>query len=205
MGNRVTALHTINPQEIAVIRRIHRTSTLENALLTRFSTARLALVSIACAALFALAPAARAEMPAGQTIDEISCDTSEGAVFHIHQHITILDHGKPIDIPSDVGRPETGTCLYWMHTHTPDGIVHVESPKVRTFTLGEFFDIWGQPLSATEIGPVIVKKGQTRVYLDGRPFHGDPRAIEMTLHADIVLEAGAPFSKPAPFTDWQGN
>jgi len=173
--------------------------------MTRFSTARLALVLSAAAAVLGIAPAARAEMPAGQTIDGIRCETSEGAVFHIHQHLTILDHRKPIDIPNDVGRPESGACLYWMHTHTPDGIVHVESPAVRTFTLGNFFDIWGQPLSATNIAGITVKKGQTRVYLDGRPYLGDPRAIEMTLHADIVLEAGAPFVKPTPFTDWEGN
>ena len=160
---------------------------LESVLLTRFSTARLA------------------EMPAGQTVDGIRCDSSEGAVFHIHQHLTILDHGKPIDIPSDVGRPEAGACFYWMHTHTSDGIVHVESPVMRTFTLGNFFDIWGEPLSTTHVAAIVLKKGQLHVFLDGEPYHGDPRSIEMSLHADIVLEAGAPFVKPTPFTDWQGN
>src|SRR5581483_12030445 len=30
-----------------------------------------------------------------------------------------------------------------LHTHEPDGIIHVESPVNRKFTLGEFFDVWG--------------------------------------------------------------
>jgi hypothetical protein len=178
---------------------------LESVLLTRFSTARLALVFMAGAAVLVTSAAALAEMPAGQTVDGIRCDSSEGAVFHIHQHLTILDHGKPIDIPSDVGRPEAGACFYWMHTHTSDGIVHVESPVMRTFTLGNFFDIWGEPLSTTHVAAIVLKKGQLHVFLDGEPYHGDPRSIEMSLHADIVLEAGAPFVKPTPFTDWQGN
>jgi hypothetical protein len=172
---------------------------------TRFSTARFALIALGAAAILAAAPAARAQSSAGATIDGIRCDQSEGAVFHIHQHVAIFDRGQPIEIPDDVGRPSTAPCLYWMHTHTADGIVHVESPVIRSFTLGNFFDIWGQPLSATRVGPAVVKKGQLHIFVDGQPYHGDPRAIGMTLHADITLEAGPPYAKPAPFTDWQGQ
>ncbi len=37
-----------------------------------------------------------------------------------------------------------GGCFYWLHTHTEDGIIHIESPVQRTFTLGHFFAIWGR-------------------------------------------------------------
>jgi len=171
---------------------------------TFFSTARFALAVVAAAVVFG-SPAVRAQSAGEQTIDGIRCDASEGALFHIHQHVTILDHGKAIDIPDDVGRPITGECLYWMHTHTSDGIIHIESPVFRSFTLGNFFDVWGQPLSLTAVGPARAKKGQIHIFVGGRPYHGDPRAIEMTLHADIVLEVGPPYVKPAPFTNWQGN
>ena len=160
---------------------------------------------VLAAVMLGAACAAWAEVPTGQTIDGIRCDTSEGAVFHIHQHVAILDRGGAIPIPSDVGRPALANCLYWIHTHTPDGIIHVESPLFRTFTLGNFFDIWGQPLSPTAVGPVRVKKGALRVYVDGNRYAGDPRKIELTLHADIVLEAGPPYVVPTPFTDWNGN
>jgi hypothetical protein len=30
-----------------------------------------------------------------------------------------------------------------LHTHDTSGIIHVESPTVRSFTLGEFVDLWG--------------------------------------------------------------
>ena len=29
----------------------------------------------------------------------------------------------------------------WLHTHAADGIVHIESPVDRTYTLGNFFDV----------------------------------------------------------------
>ena len=113
---------------------------------------------------------ARADAPTGQTIDAIRCDQAEGAVFHIHQHLAIFDRGRPVAVPSDVGRPIVGQCLYWLHTHTPDGIIHVESPAFRTFTLGNFFDIWGEPLGASVAASAKAKGGKLRVFVDGRPF-----------------------------------
>ncbi len=159
---------------------------------------------ISCAAAGGRSAAVAAE-PVGQPIDGITCDQAEGAVFHIHQHVTILDRGKPIAIPSDVGRPLATSCLYWVHTHSADGLVHVEAPRFRTFTLGNFFDVWGQPLSLTSVASVRVRRGALRVYVDGRRYTRDPRRIELSQHTDITLEAGPPYVKPAPFTDWKGQ
>lgn len=43
----------------------------------------------------------------------------------------------------------SGTCFYWLHTHAADGIIHVESPVHRVFTLGK-------PTQQTKI-PTITK------------------------------------------------
>ncbi len=169
-----------------------------------FSPRSWARAAVALAVLAATA-AARADAPAGEPVDGIRCEAMEGAVFHIHQHVTILDRGKPVTIPDDVGRPLLGNCFYWIHTHTPDGLIHVESPAFRTFTLGNLFDIWGEPLTATRVGPARFVKGALHVYVDGTRYTGNPRNIELTQHADITLEAGPPYRTPAPFTNWQGQ
>src|ERR1700738_1691323 len=109
------------------------------------------LVSLAAAAALSCAGAAHAAVPAGQAVDGIRCDQMEGSLMHIHQHLAIRDHGKPVRVPEDVGRPIAAQCLYWIHTHTPDGIVHIEAPAFRTFTLGNFFDVWGEPLTKTDV------------------------------------------------------
>ena len=116
----------------------------------------------------------------GQTIDGISCDAQEGQRLHIHQHLTVLDHGRPIDIPPNVGQPAMKRCIYWLHTHTPDGVIHIEAPLNRSFTLGHFFKIWGEPLSRTRAASARATKGTTlKVWVDGHPFKGDPRSIPL--------------------------
>ncbi len=148
----------------------------------------------------------RAAVPAGQPIDKIRCERMEGSVLHIHQHLAILDHGKPVVVPDDIGRPIVGQCFYWLHTHTPDGIVHIESPNFNTFTLGNFFDVWGQPLSKSDVAGAKPRKGErVAVWVDGQLYNGDPRKVELTQHLDVTIEVGPPYSKPAPFTDWNGN
>ncbi len=141
--------------------------------------------------------------PNGQTVGGIACDLQEGQRIHIHQHLVIFDRGKEVPIPFDVGRP--ARCIYWLHTHTPDGIIHIEAPLDRSFTLGDFFTVWGQPLSRTAASSARAAKGAAlKVWVDGKPFTGDPRTIPLRAHTDIVIEAGPPFPTPPRFTAWNG-
>jgi hypothetical protein len=147
----------------------------------------------------------------GQPVDGISCDTSEQVVYHIHAHLAVYTNGRPRIIPAGIGIvPPTqtvqtsagpfvasGTCFYWLHSHTADGIIHVESPSQRVYMLGNYFDIWNQPLSATQVGPA---RGTVTAYVDGRPFTGDPRSIPLNAHTLIQLDVGGTSPGPQPFT-----
>jgi hypothetical protein len=144
-----------------------------------------------------------AQGPGLPPINGISCDAQEGQRIHIHQHLVILDHGKPLVIPSNVGRPEGAPCLYWLHTHTPDGFIHIEAPKERSFTLGDFFAVWGQPLTASRAATAALAKGdQMKLWVNGAVFTHDPKTIKLLAHSDIVIQMGPPYTKPAPFTAW---
>ncbi|HEY4132070.1 MAG TPA: hypothetical protein VGM50_15770, partial [Gemmatimonadaceae bacterium] len=116
---------------------------------------------------------------AGLPVAGISCDAQEGQRIHIHQHLVIFDHGKQVSIPANVGQPAGKRCIYWLHTHTPDGVIHIEAPKDRSFTLGDFFKVWGEPLSSTEASSAKAAKGERlKVWVDGKPFKGDPNSIK---------------------------
>jgi len=142
----------------------------------------------------------------GSPVDGIPCEQMEGTAFHIHQHLTIFNRGKPVLVPSDVGRPLFAPCFYWLHTHTPDGIIHVESPSFRTYTLGDFFAVWGEPLTHANVAGAKPRAGeQIVVWVDGMRYTGDPRAIELTQHLDVTIDVGPPAKRPAPFTAWNGQ
>jgi hypothetical protein len=84
-----------------------------------------------------------------------------------------------------------------LHTHAADGIVHIESPVNRTFTLGEFFDVWGQPLGRRRVGRAY---GAVTAFSNGHVVTGDPRKIPLRAHSQIELEVGRPLVLPATIT-----
>jgi len=165
---------------------------------------RTALILVALAAASSRA-AAQGGPPSGETVGGISCDAQEGQRIHIHQHLVILDHGKAVAIPPRVGQPSAKRCLYWLHTHTPDGIIHIEAPQDRSFTLGDFFTVWGEPLGPSSAASARIRRRETvTVWVNGKHYGKDPRTIPLLAHADIVIQVGPPFRKPAAFTSWNG-
>jgi hypothetical protein len=146
----------------------------------------------------------------GSKVDGISCQTSEQLLFHIHAHLTVFVNGSSRQVPAGIGIPGAqaqdtpsgtfingGTCLYWLHTHAADGIIHIESPVRRTFTLGQVFNEWGQPLRTSQVGPA---KGQVTALYNGKVYRGNPRNIPLNAHAQIQLEVGKPLVAPESIT-----
>jgi hypothetical protein len=156
----------------------------------------------------AACPLAAPASPAfGKSVDGIACGASEQLVFHIHAHLTIFVAGAPRAVPFGVGIApplqvlRTAHGLYaaggnrfsFLHTHAADGIIHVESPVERTYTLGEFFDVWEQPLGRGRVGSAT---GRVTTFVGGRRYLGDPRAVPLVVHAQIQLDIGRPIVGP---------
>jgi hypothetical protein len=149
-------------------------------------------------------------MTTGRTTDGIACDAGEKVAFHIHSHLTIFVNGSAREVPAAVGiaapRAEgtaqgpfvdSGSCFYWLHTHAADGIIHVESPVTATYHLGQFFDIWGEPLGPNNVGPA---KGRVTAFYNGQHWIADVRDIPLDAHAQIQLDVGAPLPVPETIT-----
>jgi len=149
----------------------------------------------------------RRRLAVGEQIDGIACQVDEQVLVHTHAHLTIFVRGVAQRVPAGIGiaPPDQvaatprgafvarAACFMWLHTHAADGIIHIESPVRRTYTLGEFFDIWGQPLSRNQVGPA---RGRVTALFDGRVFAGDPREIPLLAHAQIQLEVRRPLVAP---------
>jgi hypothetical protein len=155
---------------------------------------------------------ARAASPApGQSVDGIACGPTEQLVFHIHAHLTIFVRGAARVVPFGIGIAPPleveqtqaglyaagGQCFSYLHTHAADGIIHVESPVQRVYTLGDFFDVWKQPLTRNRVGSAA---GPVTAFLNGRRYSRDPRAIPLLAHAQIQLDVGRPIVAPQSIT-----
>jgi hypothetical protein len=129
--------------------------------------------------------------------------TAEGQVVHIHQHLDVFVDGKPVEVPGDLGIGQGFISDLHTHASYPPGIIHVESPTQQRFTLGQFFAVWGVPLSATTIGSLREGAGKTlRAWVDGQEVKADPTRIILAAHQQIVLAYGtaAQVPKPVPAT-----
>jgi hypothetical protein len=147
--------------------------------------------------------ASTAGQAGGGPVDGIEAGSMEQLVFHIHAHLAIYVNGQQKLVPYGIGivppyRLQNGDSgpfvgggskFYWLHTHDETGIIHIESPQKRTFTLGDLFDLWHQPLGPTQVGPAT---GPVVALVNNHPVSGDPRAIPLGAHDVIQLNVGTP-------------
>jgi len=143
----------------------------------------------------------------GEKIDGISCQSTEKVAYHVHAHLTIFVDGHAAQVPFGIGigpplagvnTPagpfvEQGSCFMWLHTHASDGIIHIESPSERTFTLGQFFAVWGQRLSTGAVGPAA---GKVTTFYDGNVWTAAPASVPLTGETQIQLDVGSPLVAP---------
>jgi hypothetical protein len=113
---------------------------------------------------------------------------AEALAFHIHQHLDIYVNGKHVTVPAFVGIFDN-SFITEMHTHATDGILHVESAKVRPYTLGQFFGEWSVRLTASCLGRYC---GNLHWWLNGVAQTGDPASLVLKSHQEIVIAAGEP-------------
>ena len=75
------------------------------------------------------------------TVNDIECHSEEHFDLHIHTKLVIMIDNQLYPIPANIGIIP-GHCIYWLHTHDNSGLIHIESPIKRNFTLGDFLQIW---------------------------------------------------------------
>jgi hypothetical protein len=122
----------------------------------------------------------------------------EGTAVHIHQHLDLYVDSHKVPVPAGIGiDPAVGYAP--LHTHDSSGVIHVESPTVRPYTLGELFAVWGVRLTPSCLGGYCAGGGrQLRVYVDGRAYQGDPTTLVLAAHQELVVAFGTAAQQPSP-------
>jgi hypothetical protein len=137
-------------------------------------------------------------------VDGIACQSSEQLAYHIHAHLTMYINGQPFALPSQIGIASDQSCYYWLHTHDTSGVIHIESPTQKTYTLGEFFQEWSTRFPQIQYPTELDSAAGWQVYVDGKPYTGDFHNITLEAHKLITLAYNSPGIKPDTTYAWQG-
>jgi hypothetical protein len=139
---------------------------------------------------------------AAERADLIGLPGHEGTLaMHEHANVRIFVHGEETSIPIDVGidRTEQPAAIASVHTHSGDGVVHIESNSLAEFTLGQFFDVWGIRLSGTCLGGFCEQGDDAlRVFVGGQEVTTGIRGVSLEDQAVIVVTFGTEDELPEP-------
>src|SRR5205809_6948496 len=143
-------------------------------------------------------------------------ETHEFVFLHVHSHLDVFVNGNPVIVPAAIGinihdpavkriplqdgtsgygginPPCAQPCISPLHTHDPTGILHTEAKKNQFNTLGEFFTEWNVRLDPKCVGGYCKPAAPFTVYVDGDPYAGDPRKIELEDRKEIAIVIGTP-------------
>jgi len=144
----------------------------------------------------------------GQATSGISCISGPPA-YHLHAHVSLFVRGEQIEFPAGAGIVDPvvtngyvnfnpAKCFYEMHSHDASGIIHLHANagQARPLTLGQLFDVWGRPLSRTDVAGNI---GTVFAYVNQQLYTGDLRAIVLSDHTQVTLAVGDPQVKPPTY------
>lgn len=125
----------------------------------------------------------------------IGCDETVEDVSSARAMLVIRVNGQRQTIPGGIGK-RTG-CRYGAYTSDSTGVIHIDVAAGQSFTLGQFFNIWLEPLDETRIGQYVGSGGEVVfAFVDREPWEGDPRAIPLAVQTIIELQLGTERQEP---------
>jgi len=79
----------------------------------------------------------------------LQCTTDMATQYHIHPELRIVINGIETPIPPNIGI--IPGCMNSIHTHEGGGVIHVEAPVQKDFTVGDIFAVWKKDFSKQKI------------------------------------------------------
>ena len=141
----------------------------------------------------------------GAPIGRFECVINPPQSLVFYAHLSILVNNEPQKVPRYLGaspKPPTH-CFYAIHTHDSTGRIHVTPAAPGIFTLGELFQIWGQPLTNTNVAGVTGLPVEIYVTDNGtttKVEDADWSNIELKAHREITIGLGTPLAEIPNFT-----
>lgn len=135
----------------------------------------------------------------GLTVDGMSCQAHSRSVSAVH--VELFADNRVVIVPAGIGlMPPLRTqgafvrsrrCAYQLRTLDPTGLVLLGAGG--PYTLGDLFDLWGQPLNHTVMAGFRSSTHENvSVFIGDRRWTGAPRTAPLARHSQVTIEVGAP-------------
>jgi hypothetical protein len=92
---------------------------------------------------------------------------------HYHARLLIYVNGQAVNIPVNTGEGDSGPCTQPLHVHAGSpgtDVIHIESPQLRSYTLGDFFKVWAATPNIGGPTPVVFNQNQILSYTIGNGY-----------------------------------
>lgn len=121
--------------------------------------------------------------------------------YHAHVLLSVFRDGQPVTVPAGIGFDARGAHSS-LHTHTPDGVIHMEADDPYPYELGQVFAAWGVAFDDQRLGGDVTTDGRkVHVYVNGQPAAAGS-AVVLEDGDNVVVAYGADGSFPtAPDTN----
>jgi hypothetical protein len=97
--------------------------------------------------------------------------------YHAHVLLSVFRDGRPVAVPAGIGFDDRGSHSS-LHTHTPDGVIHMEADDPYPYELGQVFVAWGVAMDDERLGPDVATATKSmHVYVNGEPAPDRSRLV----------------------------
>lgn len=124
--------------------------------------------------------------------------------YHAHTLLSVYRNGEQVTVPANIGFDTRGTHSS-LHTHTPDGVIHMEADDPYAYTLSEFFTVWGVAFDENRLGGDVTSGDEkVYVYVNGEPAPPGPVRLEDGDNVVVAYGTQDSFPKEPPADALQG-
>jgi hypothetical protein len=120
--------------------------------------------------------------------------------YHAHTLLSVFRNGEQVEVPANIGFEISGAHSS-LHTHTPDGVIHMEADDPYPYELDQVFAAWGVAFDENRLGGDVADgENQVFIYVNGKQV--DDPSVVLKEGDNVVVAYGEAGSFPtAPPTD----
>jgi hypothetical protein len=123
---------------------------------------------------------------------------AEGTAVHIHQHLDLYVDGTKVPVPAGIGIDPRGRVRPPPHPRRQRGDPRRVPHRPRLHPWGVLRRVGVRFTPGCLGGYCAAGDRRLRVYADGRPVHGDPTALTLASHQELVVAFGTAAQLPSP-------